>query len=146
MGAGTFSKETIAINNGQSEVFAYYPGTVAGQHNLTLNIPAIGIINNTPLTLLPGAPMYIDSSVANGQMTFWTRDRYGNQASYTGEGFLAMNAENPVPVHFENGKLSLPEKNGFYIVEVPEIEKNVVYYDEAGNILQPGNPLLADIE
>lgn len=145
-GAGEFSHQTVAINRGQSENLTFYPGMVAGQHNLTLNIPGIGILNNTPLTILPGKAMYIDSSVSNGQVSFALRDRYGNLTADNFVGFLTKNSENPIEIRFENGKYTIPEENGFYIMEVPEIANNIIYYDAEGKILANNDPLLAEKE
>lgn len=37
--AGSFSKEVITITDGVSETFDYIPGTVSGNHALTIDIP-----------------------------------------------------------------------------------------------------------
>lgn len=145
-GAGSFSNETFVISKGQSEKFLYYPGTLAGQHNLTINIPGIGIMTNTPLTLAAGNTMYMDSSTKNGQIIFTLRDRYGNETADNFSGIITKNAEAPQSIQFQNGKFSIPEQNGFYIIEVPEIKKNVIYYSADGNVLAPNDPLLTEKE
>lgn len=135
-GAGKFSSDTFDIKNGQSEIFTYMPGTVAGVHNLTINIPGIGILNNNPLTLIAGDAMYIDHTTVGGKIIFRTRDRYGNLANYSGQAFIAKNAENPFEIKFENGEYIIPEQSGYYVVEIPEIEKNKIQYQENGQTFE----------
>lgn len=84
-GAGTFSSEILDIQNGQTEPFIFSPGNVAGTHNLTINIPGIGIISDTPLTLVAGDAMYIDHTTQNGYITFSLRDRFGNLTAFSGQ-------------------------------------------------------------
>lgn len=131
-GAGKFSQEVIEIKNGQSENFTYIPGTVAGVHNLTLNIPGIGILSETPLTLMAGDGMYIDHTETADQLIFTVRDRYGNIANYSGAGRLTYNAESPQEVTFENGKYTRAKTSGYYMMEVPDLQNNNIIYEEAG--------------
>lgn len=131
-GAGNFSLELAEIRNGQTEKFSYYPGTVAGVHNLTLNIPGIGIISDVPLTLVAGDGMYIDHTETNDQIIFSVRDRYGNLADYSGKAILSFNANDISEIDFANGRYIAPKRAGYYVVEVPELEKNKITYEEAG--------------
>lgn len=52
-GAGSFSKELITITDGLSEDFNYIPGTVAGNHSLSIDIPGIGSLSDIVFSLLP---------------------------------------------------------------------------------------------
>jgi len=52
-GAGKFSKDAITITDGVSENFDYIPGTVSGNHALSIDIPGIGSISDIVFSLLP---------------------------------------------------------------------------------------------
>jgi hypothetical protein len=52
-GAGSFSRETLEIVDGSAKAFSYIPGTVSGNHSLSLDIPGIGSISNIVFSVLP---------------------------------------------------------------------------------------------
>ncbi len=75
--------------------------------------------------------MYIDHTESNNQLIFSVRDRYGNLSNYSGNAFVTHNAEEPVEVQMTNGQYILPKRSGYYVIEIPELEKNKITYQEA---------------
>lgn len=129
-GAGSFSKNIVNIRNGQSEDFMYSPGTAIGTHNLSLSIPGLGLLNDIPLTLVAGDPMYITHTEANGNIFISVRDRYGNIAPFSGKGTITQNADSPQEIQFQDGQYIMSVRKGFYVVNIPDLEKNSIHYAE----------------
>ena len=132
--AGDFSKEIIEIKNGESEIIQYYPGTVAGIHNLTLSIPGLGTFDKNPLTLLAGEPMYLESIEVNGRIVISIKDRYGNVTNFSGKGFLQFGTEDIKEIDIVDGKYTLPKRAGKYILEVPDLANKNISYNENGQV------------
>ena len=143
-GIGTIDKNMISITNGQSEIFYFTPGSLAGTHNFTLDIPGIGSISDQSITILPGDPLYINETLADNTITFTTRDRYGNVALFNGTGSIKRNADNPIEVNFSNGQYQMLRKTGYYIVTIPGLAENALHYSDAsGEYSIPGIPQYA---
>lgn len=134
-GAGNFSKETINITDGLSENFEYIPGTVSGNHALSISIPGIGTLSDIVFSLLPWVPMYISHISDDTSITFSLRDRYDNISSFsTLPGTIARDAGAPQAITFEWGKYTIPLQGWYYTVNVPELKNNSINYtDESGN-------------
>lgn len=133
-GAGTFSRETITITDGVSENFDYIPGTVAGDHILTIDIPGAGSLSNIRFSLLPGDPLYVSHIQENESIIFSLRDRYNNIVTNSSlVGSIAFNNDAPVSISFTQGKYTIPLKGGYYTVTVPGLSNNkIVYTDDSG--------------
>ncbi len=110
-GAGTFSKETIAITDGLSENFDYLPGSVSGNHALSIDVPGVGSLSNIVFSLLPGDPLYISHVKDTNSIIFSLRDRYDNIASFSSlVGTLSHNNGSATPIAFSNGEYRTPLK------------------------------------
>ena len=93
LGAGSFSKEAITITDGRSEDFSYIPGTVSGDHSLSLDIPGIGSVSDVRFSLLPGDPLSITHIREGESIIFSLRDRYNNIATTSLAGTLQYNSD-----------------------------------------------------
>jgi hypothetical protein len=101
-GAGSFLLSTITITDGVSQDFVYIPGTVSGDHRISISIPGVGSLSDMVFSLLPGDPLSISHRVDTDRIIFSLRDRYDNLASLASlTGSLVYNAESSRDVVFE---------------------------------------------
>ncbi len=133
-GAWWFSKETITITDWKSETFDYIPGTVSGNHSLSIDIPGVGSLSDIVFSLLPGDPLYISHIRDNNSVIFSLRDRYDNISLFSSlPGTISLNNGTPQPIQFSAGKFQIPLVWGQYTLQVPWIKINsIVYTDEVG--------------
>ena len=132
-GAGSFSKSAITITDGVSEAFDYSPGTVSGNHSLSIDIPGIGSVSDMVFSVLPGAPLYTDHIRESGSLIFSLRDRYGNIANSSLTGSIIRNSEPARSITFATGSYRTPLKSGYYTVDVPGLSiSKISYTDESG--------------
>jgi hypothetical protein len=117
-----------------SQDFSYIPGTVSGDHHISVDIPGVGSLSDIVFSLLPGDPLSISHRVDTDRIVFSLRDRYDNIASLsTLTGSLVYNAETPKDVIFDRGTLSIPIKSGYYRIVSPGIRDfAITYRDDAG--------------
>lgn len=129
--AGYFSLPAIPIRDGVA-TFEYYPGTRAGKHLLTADIPGVGKIPDILFSLIPGDPMYITHREESGNIIFSLRDRYGNISTDTSlRGTVKRNNETPSAVIFESGEYKTPKRSGYYIVHVPDLLSSKLTYEDS---------------
>ncbi len=133
-GAGKFSKDAIAITDGVSENFDYIPGTVSGNHALSIDIPGIGSISDIVFSLLPWDPMYISHTKDDTNIIFSLRDRYDNISTFsTLAGTISRDSWAPQSIVFVWGKYTIPLQWWYYTVNVPWLKNNLITYtDDSG--------------
>lgn len=95
------------------------PGTVAGDHSLSIDIPGIGSVSDMVFSVFPGAPLYTDHIREGGSLIFSLRDRYGNIARSTLSGSIMRNSDPARIITFATGSYRTPLKSGYYTVDVP---------------------------
>lgn len=127
-GAGSFSKQTIAITDGVSEAFDYIPGTVSGDHSLSIDIPGIGSVSDMIWRVLPGDPLYVNHIREGGSIIFALRDRYGNITNSALTGSIVRNSEPAQAIVFSTGSYRTPLRSGYYTVDVPGLSTSQISY------------------
>lgn len=140
----TILEGAIDIRNGITEEFDFIPGTKAGKHRISLDIPGLGTLQNTELELLPGTPLYMTHELREDLIDFSVRDRYGNRVGDSFNGTLRFNTESQQSITFTGGVYSLPKVGWFYTVHIPSLaSQKITYTDASGNHDISGIPYYA---
>jgi hypothetical protein len=129
-GAWSFDNNSIRIQDGISEEFAYISGTRSGVHMLQAQIPWIWVIDNIQFSVSPWTPLYINHREWPGEIVFSLRDRYGNQSTNTLTGMLKKNNLPESSIVFDQWIFKIQKKSGLYIVRSPELSKNNIQYTD----------------
>lgn len=135
--AGVIDASVVKIRGGISENFTYTPGVLAGKYDVALSIPGVGVLNNAPIHLVSGIPMYIESTQNADGIVLSVRDRYGNLTNFSGETFLTYSKNGtPQPISMKNGSITIANPPaGSYIFEIPEMASNILKFFENGQEL-----------
>lgn len=96
------------------------------------------------MSLQAGNPMYINHALQGDVVVFYTRDRYGNIASYNGNGRIQEGSNAPQTLVFQNGQAQIPRKAGYYTVTIDELAgQGIAYADATGDYIIRGIPKYA---
>ncbi len=130
-GAGSFSGKTVEIIDGTTSPipFSYLPGTVSGDHTLTLDIPGIWSYS-TGITVMPGIPLYVSHTVDDANIIFSLRDRYNNIATQSTMIWTWTYNSDLFNAPFQNGIYKKTLKWWYYSLTVPLLKNNKLEYKD----------------